>query len=239
VSLVHSADDLPAAVEALRGQRPFLVEEFVTGEEFSAEGLLIGRRVEVLSFTRKRTGAGFVETGHRTPSGLTPAVAASARETVARALTAVGVTHGIVHVEFWVTGEGRVVLGELHVRAGGDFIHLLVEHTRPGLELFGSLIDDLLGNPPAAIPEQVGAAGCEFLLLGPGRVRAVDGWEQAAGGPALLAAHLDIAPGDVLGPVCSSAGRHGVLVAGGPTPGDVEAALHDACDHLRIEVTAR
>src|SRR5947208_194045 len=63
VSLVDSVDALPAALDLLPSGVPFLVETFVTGREFSAEGLLVGGRPTVLALTAKTTGAGFVETG--------------------------------------------------------------------------------------------------------------------------------------------------------------------------------
>ncbi|MEV5599009.1 ATP-grasp domain-containing protein [Streptomyces sp. NPDC052496] len=234
VSLVKTPDDLPAALEALGGAAPFLVEEFVQGEEFSAEGVLIGGRARLVGVTRKRTGHGFVETGHRMPAGLAPETEATACAEVARAVSAVGVTHGVVHVEFWITPEGDVVLGELHARPGGDFIHALVEHTRPGFSLYGALLDDLLGEPPSPVPAPGRAAGSRFLVFGPGRVRAVEGWERAAATPGLLAARLDVAPGDVLGAVRNSADRHGVLVAGAGSPEAVDAVLDEAQEALRV-----
>jgi biotin carboxylase len=238
VSLVRSAADLPTALARVDSGRPFLIEEFIEGDEFSAEGVMAGAALRVLTLTRKRTGAGFVETGHRTPAGLAPATDAAARAAVVRAVTAAGVTHGLVHAEFWVTAEGDVVLGEIHARPGGDFIHALVEHTLPGFEMFGALLDDLLGHPLPAIPPQRGAAGAEFIVLDSGRVQSVEGWEKATDQPALIAADLDVRPGDVLAAVGSSADRHGVFVAGAATPDEVEAVLAGARDSLRIEIGA-
>ncbi|ANP54939.1 glutathione synthase/RimK-type ligase-like ATP-grasp enzyme [Streptomyces griseochromogenes] len=238
VSLVTSARDLPTALDALDGVRPFLIEEFVRGEEFSAEGVMLGGECRILGLTRKHTGAGFVETGHRMPAGLDAAVDESARAETARAVAVAGITHGIVHVEFWVSPEGDVVLGEIHARPGGDFLHALVEHTRPGLELFGTLLDDLLGRPAAAIPPAAGAAGCDFLVLDPGRVRSVEGWGMLSRSSGLLAAHLGVWPGDVIGPVTSSADRHGVLVAGADGPEGVEEILAEARGRLDIVLEA-
>ncbi|MFJ3937634.1 ATP-grasp domain-containing protein [Streptomyces parvus] len=240
VSLVRSAHDLPAALDALGGVRPFLVEEFVHGEEFSAEGVMLGGVCRILGLTRKRTGAGFVETGHRMPAGLDATIDELARAETARAVAATGISHGIVHVEFWTTPEGGIVLGEIHARPGGDFLHALVEHTRPGLELFGALLDDLLGRPAAAIPPETGAAGSDFLVLAPGRVAAVEGWGMLSRSSGLLAAHLGVWPGDILGPVTSSADRHGVLVAGADGTEGVETVLAEARGRLSIVMeTAR
>lgn len=230
VSLVDSVDALPAALDVLPSEVPFLVETFVTGREFSAEGLLVGGRPTVLALTAKTTGAGFVETGHRMP-----AESALARAEVERAVTAVGLTHGVFHVEFWVDGTD-VVLGEVHARPGGDFIHAMVEHVRPGLELYGALMDDLFGEPAAELPAVAAAAGVEFLVLPPGEVLSVQGWDDVLADPAVIAADLSVRAGDVLGPVRGSADRHGVLVVGGPNAAAVDQTLRRLADTVTVEV---
>ncbi len=230
VSLVDGVDALPAAVESL--PVPFLIETFVTGQEFSAEGLIVGGRPVVLALTAKTTGAGFVETGHRMPVD-NP----MARAEVERAVTAVGLTHGVFHVEFWVDGAD-VVLGEVHARPGGDFIHAMVEHVRPGLELYGALMDDLFGESVEQLPEATAAAGVEFLVLPPGEVLSIQGWDDVLADPAVIAADLSVRPGDVLGPVRGSADRHGVLVVGGPTAADVDQTLRRLAETVSVQVAA-
>ncbi|MBW5422718.1 ATP-grasp domain-containing protein, partial [Streptomyces sp. BG9H] len=189
VSVVRGAADLPAAVakfselpsvmDPLGPPDSFLIETYVEGEEYSAEGVLVDGKPEVLTLTRKGKSEGFLETSHRVPSGLPETRDKEAREAVARALTAVGITRGIFHVEFWNTPEG-IVLGELHDRGGGDYIHALVEHSRPGLELYGRLLDDLLGNAPGLVPPVTRAARVQFLFPPTGRLRAVHGWDELA-----------------------------------------------------------
>ncbi|MFL6125990.1 ATP-grasp domain-containing protein [Actinophytocola sp.] len=228
VTLVHDRAGLAEALAALdnvaaslakfgaraaAGPREFLIETFVRGTEFSAEGVLVGGVPRVLAVTEKRTDDSFIETGHRVAPVTDPALAAAA-DTVARAVTAAGVTHGAFHVEFWRTPHG-VVLGEVHARPGGDYIHALVEHSRPGLELYGLLVDDLLGRAPAPVPPQTRAAGAEFLLLPPGHLRAVHGWAEVAAHPEVLAADLWVRPGREVGRVTDNLDRHGVIVAAG------------------------
>ncbi|RZB17508.1 ATP-grasp domain-containing protein [Streptomyces sp. F001] len=235
VSLVRARSELEAVVAQL--ERPFLVEEFVEGAEYSAEGVMVGGKPRILALTAKRTGAGFVETGHRTPAPLDAVTAAAARDAVAGAVTATGLTHGVLHAEFWVTPAGAIVLGEIHARPGGDFIHALVEETHPGFELYGTLLDDLLGRPVPEPPVSRGAAGADFLVLGPGRVASVTGWEALTTDPALVAAYLSVREGDVLTEVASSADRHGVLVATGPDLAAVDATLSAAKARLDVRLT--
>lgn len=235
VSLVREPNELARAIDTLSSEPPFLLETFVVGDEFSAEGVMIGQEPIVLGLTAKKKDAGFVESGHRMPAVLSEQVAAAARRDVARALKAVGVTHGIFHVEFWVTPDG-IVLGEVHARDGGDFIHLMLEKTRPGLQLYGALFDDLLGERPRALPEQTMAAGVEFVMLPPGRLRSIQGWSDALADEAIVAADLAVGAGRLIGPVLSSADRHGVVVVVGDTSDDVDSALRRVRAAIRIVV---
>lgn len=217
VSLVRGEDDLEPAVRRLPVPALFLIETFVAGAEFSAEGVLVNGVPRVLALTQKQVASGFIETGHRVPAGLDQATADSARDAVSVALRAAGISRGIFHVEFWLD-EAGVVIGELHDRPGGDYIHTLVEYARPGLELYGTLIDDLLGREPAASPAMTRAAAAAFLICPPSRLRAIHGWDELARHPAVLAADLRISAGGTIGPVTDSWGRHGVFVVGGDTP---------------------
>ncbi|WKX73499.1 ATP-grasp domain-containing protein [Streptomyces sp. XD-27] len=232
VSRIDHRGELAAAVDGLWGglspkaslppASSFLIETYVTGEEYSAEGVVVGGVPHVLALTHKQITDGFLSTSQRVPSGLAPDVAADAEDTVARALKALGVTHGIFHVELWLTPSG-VVLGEFHVRTAGDYIHALVEHTRPGLELFGACVDDALGRAPTPFPDPVGSARVEFLFAPAGTLRAVHGWDELAGHPAVRIADLNVAPGDVVPAVKDAFTRSAVFVVGADSPGDADA----------------
>jgi biotin carboxylase len=235
VTLVRRPDELTAAVAPFAGGAPFIVETFVDGPEFSAEGVLLGGVPTVLALTAKSVGDGFVETGHRMPAPLDGATAARAGAQVEHALRAVGITHGVFHVEFWLR-DGEVVLGEIHARPGGDFLHAMVEDVRPGLELYGTLVDDLLGAPAAPLPASSGAAAAHFLVLPAGTVQAVHGWAELSADPSVLACDLAVHPGDEVRQVRSSADRHGVYVVGGADAADVDAALLRLASQLRIDV---
>lgn len=236
VAAVADAAALRAAAHGLEG-RPFLVEEFVDGPEFSVEGVFLGGDPHVLAVTAKRVNPAFVELGHRMPAGLAPDAEAAARSAVEDALRLSGLSHGIFHVELWWSA-GRVVLGEVHVRPGGDYLHLLLAATRPGLELYGLLVDDVLGvrARPADVPEQRRHAGIDYLELPPGRVGRVDGWSQVLGLPGLLVADLGVRPGDLVRPVTDSGGRHGCVAVAADAADAVEALLAAARDAVRVSV---
>ena len=219
VSQVASTADLPAALTLLPDPGTFLVEEFVSGSEFSVEGVFQGGRPTVLAVTAKETvpPPHFVETAHTLPADLPESSRREIEETVSAALLALGLRIGAFHVEVWLTPTG-VVLGEVHSRFGGDWIHKMIEHAIPGIELFGLIIDDMLGLPgtPGSLEPSRGAA-VRYLTPSPGRVVAIEGWDEVRAHPAVLHAELSIGPGDEIRPIHCSGDRVGLIVVGAQT----------------------
>ncbi|MGW5049849.1 ATP-grasp domain-containing protein [Actinokineospora sp. NPDC004072] len=234
---VRRAEELPEAVALLPDPGPFLVEEFVAGPEFSAEGVFIGGEPRVLALTAKDKlpPPHFVEAGHVLPAELPEPVRRAAEGEVAAALTALGLRFGVFHVEFWLSGE-EVVLGEVHPRPGGDWLHALLGHAIPGLELFGLLCDDVLGRaaPPDLAPTR--AAAARFLVAPPGRLVRIDGWDRVLADPAVLHAELSVAPGSLVRPVRESGDRAGVVVVGAGTPAEARAAAQRLADAVGFVV---
>ncbi|WP_100444084.1 ATP-grasp domain-containing protein [Glycomyces xiaoerkulensis] len=233
VAAVRDADQLRRACSGL--EPPFIVEHFVSGDEYSVEGIFLNGRPVPLGITEKRVNHRFVETGHRIDADtLDTPFGKRASRTVADAMVASGLRHGAFHVELWKLG-GQIILGEAHIRPGGDFIHLLLQASRPGLELYGLLMDDLLGRPtdPESIPPATRAAGIDYLDLPVGRVTAVGDWRSEARHPGLLDTCLDLSPGDTVEELTDSTQRRGhVAVAA-----DTRTALDDDLPRLARLIT--
>ncbi|WP_242884808.1 ATP-grasp domain-containing protein [Actinomadura litoris] len=225
VRKVTAPADLRAAVEALPSQDEFLVEQFVEGPEFSVEGVFLGGRPHVLAVTAKTKlpPPHFVEIGHVLPADLPEPGRRRIDDEVTSALTALGLRFGPFHVELWLTAEG-VVLGEVHARPGGDWLHRLLTYAVPGLEMFGPIYDDALGRPVAPAPPVTRAAAAYFLAPAPGRLTEVRGWSGLLAHPAVLHAELTVRPGDVLPATHrESSDRAGAVVVGAETSAEARA----------------
>lgn len=238
VSLVCGRRELAGAIGRLdRGER-FLIETFVSGQELSAEGVVLEGRPIVVALTRKTLDrrCGFIAARQRQPAGLAADVAARASEQVARAVELMGITCGHFHVELWLTSDG-LVLGEMHVRSGGDFILMMIDETHAGLSMFGALIDDLLGRPAAALPPPSGAAGVTFLPFPSGTITSIDGWDAIRAHERVLTCHLQAQIGQTIAETVGSFDRPAVMVVAAPTLEEVETVT----DHLAagLVVTTR
>jgi hypothetical protein len=219
VQKVYGIGGLGPAIAALPTRGAFLVEEFVDGPEFSVEGVFLSGKPRVLAVTAKEKFPlpYFVEAGHVLPADRTEDVREEISRQAGAALTALGLRFGLFHVELWLTEHG-VVLGEVHARAGGDWIHKLLGYAIPGLELFGLIFDDVLSRPLAQDLTPTRAAAAFFLAQPPGRLARMDGWEEVTAHPSVLHAELFVEPGNVARPVRDSDDRAGVIVVGAETP---------------------
>lgn len=215
VTLVTGPDGMAAALARLPDDHPFLVEEFVEGAEYSVEGVFRGGRPEILAITAKEKlpTPGFVELGHLLPAPLPANDRDRIMRTVCTALGAAGLRSGLFHVELWLTPDD-VVMGEVHPRLGGDYIHRLLAHAIDGLEMFGEVFDDVLGDPPDVTRRCARAGAVRYLVPPPGRLEKVAGWEEAVAHPRVLASELDVAPGTEIRPCLSSDDRAGAIAVG-------------------------
>lgn len=236
VSLVTEAGQLPAAIALLPDAKPFLVEQFVDGPEFSVEGVFLGGAPKILAVTAKEKVPPpfFVETGHVLPAPLPDARRREIEEQVSKALRTLGLRVGGFHVELWLTPAG-VVLGEVHGRFGGDWIHRMLAHAIPGLELYGLVFDDMLGRPlPDVLLEPSRGAAVRYFTPPPGRLAAIEGWDAVLAHPAVLYAELGVRPGDEIRPLHRSGDRVGLVVVGADTPEAASALAADLVGSVKF-----
>jgi biotin carboxylase len=238
VSLVRDAADLPGAIALLPDAAPFLVEEFVEGPEFSVEGVFLNGEPRVLAITAKEKAPPpfFVETGHVLPAGLAEQERREIEERVSAALSILELRTGAFHVELWLTADG-IVLGEVHGRFGGDWIHTMLQHAVPGLEVFGLVFDDMLGRSGShGGLEPTRGAAVRYLIPPPGKLAAIEGWGEVLAHPAVLHARLSAQPGDVIKPLRQSSDRVGFVVVGADDAAPARKLAADLVDSVRFVI---
>jgi biotin carboxylase len=215
----------------------FLIETHQAGAEHSAEGVFVDGVPHVVALTEKRlVGDGsVVELGHVLPAPADEKTTARAAETVERALRALGLRFGFFHVELWLDGP-RVILGEVHARPAGDYIHLMVELVT-SVEPYGAVFDQLVGRPvdPAAWRPR-GAAAILYFTPPPGIVRAVRGRERVEADPACVRLDLPLEPGGRVPPLRESGDRPGFVLARAASPAEAWAAAERLRDAIAIDV---
>jgi biotin carboxylase len=137
VSRVEGPEELGAAYDLICSEtdldlgnelgREVLIESYLDGPEFSAEGYVVGGVPTVVSITEKLLSAppSFVELGHTVPADMPPARLRELADWAAAVATALGVDNALFHLEFRICGAKPFVI-ELGARMPGDQIANLV-----------------------------------------------------------------------------------------------------------------
>ncbi|WP_405984770.1 ATP-grasp domain-containing protein [Streptomyces sp. NBC_00872] len=224
VTRIDSRAELDDALAFLPGEGAFIVEEFIEGPEYSAEGVFIDGVPHVLAITSKELlpPPNFFETEYVIPALLPEAARLDIEKQVVAAFAELELRYGQFHAELWLTERG-VVLGEFHVRNAGGWIHRMLAHVIPGLEWFGLVFDDVLGRPiDKEALKPVRGSAIRFPTPPPGRLVAIEGWEEVLAHPALLHAELAVAPGDIIEPHRSVENRVALIAVGADTPAEAQ-----------------
>jgi biotin carboxylase len=154
----------------------YLLEEYLSGKEFSVESVVSEGRVTHVAITEKFKGSEpfFEEIGHCVPARLPPEVSEELLRECGAAFAALGIRNSVVHTELIVDLERResATIVEVNSRLAGDKIPLLVK-LATGFDMSQAAALAALG---AAIPEQSSgheavAAICAFVPRSPGVVK--------------------------------------------------------------------
>lgn len=214
-----------------------LLQEHISGAEYSVESVTQDGATTHLAITRKQTttGRARVETGHSLPADLPPIDAATVLEAASRAAAAVGIRDSFSHTEVILTPGGRAIVIETAARPGSGQITVLLQHAL-GLDPWKICLDVALGRPADLTPTRSGHYAAVRFLTSPaaGRLAAVHG--LPAVGPGVPAVHLRCDIGDQVQASGSNSARLGHLIACGTDPAAVNARADRLLARVRISL---
>lgn len=235
--LVKRITDITVNVRGLPTAAGALVEQFVSGPEFSVEVVTVDGVSTCVGVTAKRVSGKpwFVEHGHLHPAALPGADAAALAECAVNALKALGWETGPTHVEVKLTGKGPMVI-EVNPRPAGGMIPELVRLST-GIDLIEAQLLAAVGRRPYLVPRPSGAAGIAFLVPErTGILAGVRGRNDALSVPGLRTLAVTAAPGTQVAPPQDAYGRIGYMIATGTTTTEVATALTKAGALLTIDI---
>lgn len=215
--------------------REILVEDFVPGREVALEGLLTGGALHVLALFDKPDpldGPFFEETIYVTPSRLPADVQQGIATCAARAAAALGLREGPMHGELRVNEQGPWVIEVAARSIGGRCSRTL--RFDAGTSLEELILHHALRMPLPSLTRERMPAGVMMLPLPRGgTLIEVKGREEALRVAGIEELVITAKPGESLVPLPEGTRYLGFLIARGPTPEAVEAALREA--HRRLE----
>ncbi len=214
----------------------FIMEEYVSGPEFSIEAFSFGGRHSIVAITEKLVDDGhFVELGHTLPARIDEALERDIVRTVTRFLDVIGLADGPSHTEVRIGARGPAVI-ESHNRIGGDRIGDLIR-TAYGIDLadyavawpFG-LVDELPDRPAPL------AGACVRFLHGrPGRIQRLSGIDELEAHPDVIATELTAKVGDVVRPLQNNWDRLGLVAVRGADSDAAVATCNDLLASIDVE----
>lgn len=154
ITKIYKKEELEEAIsKAIENsfEKKAIVEEYIEGNEFSAEGITYKGEHKFLTITRKATTGAphFIETGHIEPSGLSSNMEEKVYNELTKALTALQITNSATHSEFKITPNGDVRIIEIGARMGGDCIGSDLVQISTGYDFVKMVIDVAMGNKPS------------------------------------------------------------------------------------------
>jgi len=169
ITKVENATYLQDAIEAAKGQafeKTALVEEFVTGQEYSVECISWQGKHHFLTLTKKyTTGAPhFVETGHLEPAPVLESTLEEIKAVTYHALDSLKIRNGASHTELKITENGTIKLIEIGGRMGGDCIGSDLVQLSTGIDFVRAVIEIALDQEPILQKKSSGtAAAIRFI----------------------------------------------------------------------------
>ena len=141
--------------------KAILVEEYITGEEYSVESF--GKKI--IGITRKHLGPlpHFVEVGHDFPAVISPESEELIHHTVQKALEALRTDFGPAHTELRITPTTGVKVIEVNPRLAGGYLPELVR-LATGIDLIREAVRAITGGLPRLTRLSHRYASIRFLI---------------------------------------------------------------------------
>jgi biotin carboxylase len=223
-------------IRALRtgSEDELLIERFIEGREYAVEGLLTHGAFTALAVFDKPDpldGPFFEESIYVTPSRAGEVTTTAIVAAVARAARALGLTHGAVHAECRVNGEGVFVL-EVAARPIGGLCSRVLRLAAAGgapLSLEHLLLRHALGHDLAGVSRESCASAVMMVPIPErGVFREVRGVERASQVAHVEEVRITARPDQLLEPLPEAGSYLGFIFARAADPARAEAAVREA-----------
>ena len=180
-----------------------IVEEFITGREFSVEMISLNGVHHFITVTDKITTGPphFVETDHFQPARISRKTESKIMHEVIRGLNAVGIMNGASHTEIILSHDGTIHIVEIAARMGGDMIGTDLVPLSTGYDYLKGVIEVALGlsDTIAVTKPLTRNAGVSLVHPPPGYIKDItDNTNQF---PEIVRYEILRGPGDYVSPV--------------------------------------
>jgi len=234
----HAQEIAEAFCSAQSGGLPnteVVIEYWVEGSEHSAEVLIwqgqtsllcIGQKVKSLPPYR-------VDVSVQYPAPLSLIRESTVADMCHQAVTALGLTQGVAHIEFGYTDQGPVLF-ELGARCGGGHTPQIAHHVS-GVNEFVEACRIACGVPPTQFaPSCRRGADYRFLVFPPGVAEQIDIPSSITTDKHVMDAGVTVRPGEVIRPLQTTSERAGFIVTTAETMQEAVGIADRGCREISI-----
>ncbi len=240
----NTSGELRRAVQTVRSiigepEATLLIESYVSGTEIAIEGILDGGELRSLAtFDKPDTpeGPAFPETIFVTPSRLSSEALSEAHTAAQRAVTALGLRQGPVHIELRVDGTSAYII-EVAARSIGGLCSRSLDFGLSGTTLESLILRNAVGADLSHLRRTPSASG--VLMVPPpstGIFSHVTGENEVRALPHITGMDWTVVAGDRIEPAPFTARYLGFVYARSETPEEVEHALRQAQSKLQVHI---
>jgi len=227
LQLREGVDTAWAFLEARRNSPTgrVMVERFLPGPQVSTESIVLNGKAYTPGFSDRnyefieRFAPNFIENGGELPSHLPDSVQEQVREIVDQAAASLGIQNGVVKGDIVVSG-GKAHVIELAARLSGGYFCTHEIPLNVGVSTVSAVIRLALGEPvtPADLqPKFMRGVAQRYIFPVPGRIRTIQGVEEARSLPGIEEIIMSARPGDVITRPENSNASAGMVVASAET----------------------
>lgn len=161
-------------------EKKAIVEEYLSGEEFSCECISYKGEHHLLAITKKyTTGAPhFIETGHKEPAGLSKEMYERVEEIIKKSLDVLCIVNGASHPEIKIDSNGKIGIIEIGARMGGDCIGSDLVFLSTGYDFLKMVIQTASGEEPDLERKHESQCACIRFLFNHSDVTRMDAFRN-------------------------------------------------------------
>ena len=240
VTQVESAAEIAQAFYAAQAgglaDSDVVIEHWIEGTEHSAEVLIWNGKTSVLCIGQKIKSLlpYRVDVSVQYPAQLTAAQESTVSDMCQHAVSALGLTQGVAHIEFAYTDRGPVLF-ELGARCGGGHTPQIAHHVS-GVDEFVEACRMACGMSPSQFePMHRRGADYRFLVFAPGVVKGIEIPDSLVQDCAVLDVGVTVQPGDEIRQLHNTSDRAGFLVATGETLQEAVERADRGCRQISIQ----
>ena len=196
-----------------------LIEQFITGPEFSVEIIVWHHQIHVLQVTDKKTTGSpyFVELGHSQPSVFHKDIVEKIKVAAIQGVQALEVNNCACHAELKYE-NGKAYIIEIGARLGGDFISTELTHLSTGIDMVAAAINCALGIAPNLKPSEKAKAACiRYFCPSPGKIKDITNLAPLQN-KKVYNWNISVQKGDIVQAITSSLCRSGFVIVVDETP---------------------